>query len=527
MFDKFKEAGDRGFGEKKTSGKNRRQQAAKALKTSFSSKNFRLGGYSVLTALVVIGIAVVINLAANQLPTKATNYDLTASDVLSLSDQTKEITAALDQDVTIYDIVQSGNEDETISQLLDRYKDLSDHITVKSVDPVVYPNFASQYTSEEVSENSLIVVCGEKSRYIGNEDIYETSYNSDYSTNTTFDGEGELTSAIQYVASGTSGKIYLLTGHGEADIPDSVTEAIAKENMDLEELSLLKEGSVPDDASSLMIFSPSSDISSEEKDTILAYLAKGGSLMLITDYVDDQDMTNLYALEAAYGVKTADGIVMEGSASNCVQNYNYYLLPEIDSHEITDPLINGGYNVLMPLAQGILETGDAANTVTITPLLTTSDQAYSKVAGSAMNTYDKEDGDIDGPFNLGVAISEDLSNESTDEADTGDTEDGESTETADEGASDTSKIVFFSSSAFLEDSVSELVSGANLDLFVNSIGYLCDRESSVSIHAKALSSSYLTVSSAASSFWALIVIAVIPGCFLIIGIVKWIRRRKK
>ncbi len=524
MFAKFKKTQDPTGEQQKIPQKKRRRQVADALKASFSSKNFKLGGYSVLAVAAVIAIAVVINLVASQLPAKFTNYDLTASDVLSLSDQTKEITAGLDQEVIIYDIVQNGNEDETISQLLDRYEDLSDKITVKTVDPVVYPNFAAQYTSEEVTDNSLIVVSGEKSRYIGSGDIYETSYNSDYSTNTTFDGEGELTSAIQYVASGTSCVIYLLTGHGEAEIPDSVTEAIAKENMELKELSLLTTSGIPADASCVMIFSPSSDLSSEEKDTLRTYLAGGGNLMLITDYVEDEDMKNLRALEAAYGVETAAGIVLEGSESNCVQGYNYYLLPEIASHAITDPLLDGGYYALMPLAQGILETGDAANTVTITPLLTTSDKAYAKVAGSAMTTYDKEDGDIDGPFYLGVAITEDLSQGSADEEDTEATEDAETT---DDTEADTSKIVFFSSSAFLEDSVSELVSGANLDLFVNSLGYLCEQESSVSIHAKALSAGYLTVSSAASSFWALIVIAVIPGGFLLVGIVKWLRRRKK
>lgn len=524
MFAKFKKTQDRAGEQKKIPQKERRRQAADALKASFSSKNFKLGGYSVLAVAAVIAIAMAVNLVANQLPAKFTNYDLTASEVLSLSDQTKEIIAGLDQEVIIYDIVQSGNEDETISQLLDRYADLSDQITVKTVDPVVYPNFASQYTSEEVADNSLVVVSGDKSRYIASGDIYETSYNSDYSTNTTFDGEGELTSALQYVATGTSGLIYLLTGHGEAEIPDSVIEAIAKENMELKELSLLTADGIPADASCVMIFSPSSDISSAEKDALLTYLAGGGSLMLITDYVDDEDLENLQSLEAAYGVKTAAGIVLEGSESNCIQGYDYYLLPEIASHAITDPLLDGGYYALMPLAQGILETGDAANTVTITPLLTTSDKAYAKVAGSAMTTYDKEDGDIDGPFYLGAAITEDLSQGSTEEEDTEATEDTEST---DDTQTDASKIVFFSSSAFLEESVSELVSGANLDLFVNSLGYLCEQESSVSIHAKALSAGYLTVSSAASSFWALIVIVVIPGSFLLIGIVTWIRRRKK
>ena len=506
MFEKIGRKKDNGA---KISLAARRQQAWTAWKGSFRSKGFRIGGYGVLAALVVVAIAVAVNLAAGQLPSKVTKIDLSSSNLLSLSAQTKKIAGGLKEGVTVYYLVQTGSEDKTLEELLNRYKDLSDEITVKKIDPVVYPNFATQYTSDTVSENSLIVVAGERSRYIDYNDIYATSYNSDYtSTTTTFEGESLLTAAIQYVIAGASDKIYMLTGHGEATIPDSVTKAIANQNIDFEQISLVQEGSIPSDASCLMIYSPATDISSEEKDEITAYLENGGRLLLISDYVDE-DMTNLYTLEESFGVKTVKGIVMEGDSSKCIQGYNYDLLPSINSHDITDPLISANYNILMPLAQGIAETGDAPNTVTITPLLTTSDQAYSKVAGSALTTYDKEKGDIDGPFYLGVAITDNLSTGSGD------------------SAAKEARIVFYSSSAFLQDSVSELVSGANLDLFINSVGYLCEQDNTVSIHAKTVSADYLTVSTAASTFWAFVLIGGLPGAFLLVGIVRWILRRRR
>ena len=61
----------------------------------------------------------------------------------------------------------------------------------------VYPTFAQQYTSETVQNNSLIVECRDRSRYIGYEDIYiqEADLYS-YNYNISFDGEGAITSAI-------------------------------------------------------------------------------------------------------------------------------------------------------------------------------------------------------------------------------------------------------------------------------------------------------------------------------------------
>ena len=67
--------------------------------------------------------------------------------------------------------------------------------------PDVFPTFTEQYTNETVQNNSLIVECGDRSRFIGYDDIYiqEADVYS-YSYNTSFDGEGAITSAIDYVA---------------------------------------------------------------------------------------------------------------------------------------------------------------------------------------------------------------------------------------------------------------------------------------------------------------------------------------
>lgn len=52
-----------------------------------------------------------------------------------------------------------------IENLLGKYESLSDHITVVKKNPDVYPTFAEQYTDETVKNNSLVVECGERSRF--------------------------------------------------------------------------------------------------------------------------------------------------------------------------------------------------------------------------------------------------------------------------------------------------------------------------------------------------------------------------
>ena len=48
-------------------------------------------------------------------------------------------------------------------------------------------------------------------------------------TITSFDGEGAITSAIDYVVNEEQPKIYLLEGHGERELPASFKEQIEKE----------------------------------------------------------------------------------------------------------------------------------------------------------------------------------------------------------------------------------------------------------------------------------------------------------
>ncbi|WP_209342407.1 GldG family protein [Flavonifractor sp. AGMB03687] len=473
-------------------------------RNSFRSRAFRAGGYSLAAAAIVIAIAVALNLMVGALPASWTKVDLTDTGLYSLSSQTEQLVAELEEDVTVYWIVQDGSQDSTMEQLLERYKSLSKHLKVEEKDPVVYPSFAQQYTDSTLYNNSLIVVCGDRSRYISYYDIYVTDYSSYYTTGTTstqFAGESELTSAIDYVTNEDLPTVYTLTGHGESELPSELSEGAEDENLLLEELSLVNGEAVPEDADAIILYSPQRNISSDEKDALLTYLQGGGKLLLVTDYTDT-DMPNLAELMEYYGTALMDGLVLEGDSDHHMRGYNYYLLPDISSHDITQPLVDGGYYILMPLAQGITVSDELRDGLTVTELLTTSDSAYAKADGYNITTFEKEDGDVDGPFALGVAIAEEVEGGQT-------------------------GIVWLTTSYMFDSDNNMRVAGANNDLFLNALDWMCQRESAISIRAKDLSTEYLTVSSSSASTWSLILVAVVPLAFLVGGAVVTIRRRRR
>ena len=205
------------------------------------TRTFRVGGYSVAATAIVAAIAVFSNVFINALPAKWAQFDTTSSQLYSLSEQTEMIPEDLDSDITIYWIAQSGKENETLGTLLDRYADMSDHITVEKRDPDVYPTFVQQYVTGGIYNNSLIVESEGRYTYVSYEDIYEYEYGDDYfytgNTEVSFGGEGALTGAIDYVISETLPKMYMLTGHGEKSMSASFQSAVEKQNIEMSSLS--------------------------------------------------------------------------------------------------------------------------------------------------------------------------------------------------------------------------------------------------------------------------------------------------
>ena len=464
------------------------------LKQTHNGTATKGGSYSIALTAVVIAILVVVNILVSVLPTTLTKYDISSTNLYSITSSTKVVVNALEKDVTIYWVVQSGEENEVIENLLGKYEGLSSHISVVKKNPDVYPTFTSQYTSADVPNNSLIVECGSKNRYISYDDIYLTDVDyTTYSYVYSFDGEGAITSAIDYVVADELPKVYMLEGHGEESLSSEFETQIDKENIELDTISLLNTD-IPTDASALLIYAPQSDISLEEATILKDYIEDGGKLLVIAGPTENGTLTNLYSILEDYGVETADGIVVESDRNYYAFQQPYILLPEISSSDITDPLLEENYYAIVPIAQGLKVSGDS-----VTTLLSTSSSSYSKVTGYAMTTYDKEDDDVDGPFAVGVLVDTD--------------NDGQ--------------MIFFTSNYFLNEAYNAYSSGANLDLAMNALSSLIGEREAVSIRSKSLGYNYLTISESDASKLKMWMIGVIPVAFVLYGVMTVIDRRKK
>lgn len=465
------------------------------------SQQFKSGAYSSILIVLTVGIVVVLNLVFAKLDLTT---DLSSGSLFTLSKETKKVAKALDNDITIYYMVQEGDEYSYIDNVLKQYKKVSDHISVKKVDPVVNPGFASkQGISDEVVSNDVIVVNNDTNaaKYLSNTELYYSE--QDYTTGSSYyylDVEGQVTSAIQNVAAAEKPKLYIMTKHSEQEIGDSLYEALEKMNIDTEDLELATQESVPKDCDILLINGPETDLTDEEKEMVLDYLQNGGAAMINLSYTTEET-PNLDEILEEYGVSVTKGIILEGTG-----NYATYInniVPSVTGNaELLSDL--AGY-ILFPNAAGLTQSDSESlrENVTITDLLDTSDSSFVKVDPSSEET-EKEKGDVDGPFSVGLSVTEEL-----------------------EDDKETKLIVYASAYAFTENlTYSSQIENANV--FKQSISSLTTSEvEEVSIDKKDLSYSYVSITPVMQMFWAAVVIIMIPAGLLIAGFAIWFVRRRK
>lgn len=476
-------------------------QSIQKRRWSVSIKKIGMGIFNTSFCIAAVAAVVVLNLTVRTLPASYTSVDCTSSKLYSITDDTKQILKALDQQVELYVLASETSRDEQLAETLQRYTELSDHIQVTYVDPAVSPNFYQKYTQDFISGNSVIAVCEERSRVIDYSSIYETETDyQTYSSKTTgYDAEGQLTSAIQYVTNQDMQNVYAVTGHGESSVNGRIKEVIEKMNLGIKELNLLETDKVPDDCQALLILGPDSDFSKDDAEKVKSYLSDGGKVLVTTQYTGEK-MQNFTGILEDYGLQLQNGMIVETNAGSYYQN-PLYLLPEI-SYDTVTAAVSGEY-VFVPYAQGLAEIPEQDDdTISCTRLLGTSDQAYLKTDVQNMTSFEKEDGDIQGPFTIGMSVTD----------------------------SDTQAQLFvYTSTMMFGDEADQQVSGNNSALFGASLQSLAaDTQSSslVVIPVKPYTLEQMVLSQGTIIITGFCSVIAVPVLLAVAGILIWMRRRR-
>lgn len=473
----------------------------------FRSARMKNGAYSVgMTALAVAAV-IVLNLIAGQIPEAYRNLDVSSTKIYDISDTTKELLDSLEEDVTMNVLAVRDETDDRIVTFLSKYEALSDHIQMEWTDPVLHP---SVLTENDASENTILVSCeatGKTATVYFDDILVMDEYSYCYygtTSYTEFDGEGQLTSAVNSVTQEEQKNIFQTSGHGEGTLSSTVTDLLTKNNYSLSEVNLMMVSSVPEDCDLLLMYAPQTDLSDSEAEMISGYLAAGGKMMILLGDASGTELSNLSSVLETYGILSVDGYIAD--PARCYQGNGYYIFPELS---LSGDLAAGisSEMVLLTYARGLILTEPARDTILTTAFMSTSDQAYAVTESSQEQ----------GSYTIGAVAEETISSEEEEE-----NEDESGEEAEDEK---TGRLTVISAASLIDQSITDSFSTLeNTTVFMNALAAHFDDVENLAIEAKSLQTEYNAVQHI--GLFSFVVIFGIPAVILIVGFVVWFRRRK-
>ncbi|MGN0154597.1 MAG: Gldg family protein [Lachnospiraceae bacterium] len=429
-------------------------------------------------------------------------YDFTSEQLLTLSDETKEVVKNVEKQTDIYYMGERSRANATYQELFQEYKRLNDNIQIHYKNVETDLAFRQQYLGNvsAVTETSILVVCGDKYIYLDSADYVASIQTSKYSYKNILEIENQLTSAIYYTNSEDTSKICYITGHGEENLTSGFHNLLMMNSYDLDELNLAEslssiEANFPESCLAVLLNAPQTDYSDDEIKALKQYMEDGGKLFVTIDPLNEE-LDNLYAFLADYGFDIEQGVIIEGEETNYAYDTAYYIIPKIQKNEITNPLIENNLHVLTMTSKGIKKNGEA-NGYSCTDLLTTSGRAFSKVSDFE-NATTKGENDISGPFSV-ASLSENK---------------------------DGAKIFLLTSNIFFNEEVDMDSAGANRKFFLSVMDYLTGNDSGIMIPGKDVGNQTALYPNTAQTRIRIVAIVVVPFVILLIGVIVIIIRYK-
>ena len=483
------------------------------IKNVFKTAGTKNGTYSVGLTVIVIAIVVAVNLIFGQIPEKYRNIDVSSTKIYDITDTSKELLKDLEHKVTFTVLSEKESADDRIKTFLSKYASLSKNISVKWIDPVLHPSALTEY---DAAENTIVVACDDtgKTTTVSFNDIIVMDTSSYYYTGSAseseFDGEGQLTSAVNYVVSDTNKNIYRTTGHGEATLSSSISDLMNKNNYTVTELNLVMQASIPKECDLLLMYAPTKDMSEDEKKAVEEYLSEGGKVMILLGDTSSADLPNIASLMKEYGMEAAEGYIAD--PERCYQGNYYYIFPTLS---VSGDMAKGisSQMVLLTNTHGMNLVDAARDTITTSSFMSSSDNSFAVT----------EENQTQGSYALGAVATETIHKSAEDENEE-ETDDG-STQNSDDSEALESRLTVISAGSLIDSQITDTFTQLeNTTLFMNAVSSNFDGVQNISIEAKSLATEYNTVQHA--GLFSLLVIFGIPLFILISGFAVWFRRRK-
>ncbi len=246
--------------------------------------------------------------------------DMTHNAANTLSSATQKLLQSLPDKVEVTVYIKKGKATrQQIAQLIDRYSRYKPNMILAFVDPDAEPD---KIRDLQMGAEGMITVS-----YQGRVEKIN------------FIDESTLTNALLQLAHAKVRWITWLTGHGERSAEDSGNfdlslfgKELARRNIKVLTVNLATLPTIPDNASLLVIATPSVPLLAGEKMLVQAYIEHGGNVLLLTD----PGNTAMADIMGLVGIKQYRGTLVDNNyALYGVADPSFIIATEYVGHPIT------------------------------------------------------------------------------------------------------------------------------------------------------------------------------------------------
>lgn len=455
------------------------------------SRQAQRGTNAVVMTVAFIGIVALLNVLVARNPVR---WDLTETGEYTLSPQTRQILANLDQPVHVIGFYTAGNSNRATAEgKLREYAVHTDKLTYEFVDPDTTPTLAQRY---QIRTEGLVFLSGDR-----RQDVQGVS-------------ESDITNGILKVTSDKQAKVAFVTGHGERQIDGFDQQAYSRAKAALEDdnyvvttLNLATE-TIGDDISAVILAGPQQPLLDQERDVLNDYLRRGGKLMLL---IDPRVDANVDALLANYGISLGRDLVIDPERA-LFSDAGVPVIIEYGWSQITKDLPQ---TVFPGVAALTLPSADnTPDGVTVSTLARTSPGSWAEKA--LQNPRFDEGVDAKGPLTIAATVEAPVKQE-------GEETEPDQAETDTDEPKKTTRIVVVGDSDFASDTFISMV--GNRDFFVNSVNWLTENEELISIRPKPPTDRSIFLTATQANLVIFSSVVVLPLIVLIAGASVWWSRR--
>ncbi len=471
------------------------------------------GANMVISIVIFLAIIVFLEML---LVRHSTRIDLTEAKKFSLASQSVQLLEGMDEEVHALFLMNPNNfqATERARNLLKLYQSYNSNFTYEVIDPNKNPEKVNELAP--VTLGAVYLKLGER-----HEKVSPVN-------------ENNLTNALLKLVQTGQPTVYFTTGHNERSLETSDSESagisiaqklLEEEGYKVEPLQIFQEDEIPEDAAMVVSVNPKTPFFEQEIEALRDYLRYGGKFLAFLDPDSNSGLEPL--LEENYGIELGNNWIVE---NNPIAQFigGGPISPMISSmgdHDIVNPYGDSNPGIIFPIVRSVQLKDSIPDDISATELLKTSQNSWAesdieglRQRGDAQLNRDE---DTPGPISFAVAVSKPAESKIEDSTEAENLMDEEESDTLDIEEANETRLVVFGDSDFINNKHVE----RGVDLFINSINWLAQKEDMISIRPKDDRGEPIMVSRVQHNVIFYISLVVLPLCVAIFGFFIYLLKR--